>query len=142
MTTITEAEAELRRVIREELSSAFRAGATQTRLMAEAPLKEQWPAERAAETDPATGVVASRSWPEHEPAELREPDPHALSADEMFCPECHGRGRWQAREVFPGDGPGVIKEILVGCPRCKGSGVIPTFDFGIRSEKVSGGRNA
>lgn len=97
-------------------------------LMAEQALKKQWAAEKAADQRPV-------NWPEHERQEERQKD-----AFEMVCPECRGRRRISLSEILPGDGAGTVQETIVPCPRCDGAGVVDPFDFGIRSEKVSGER--
>lgn len=98
----------------------------QINLAAEAPLKEQLAAERAAETDRHAAEEAKTGG---ELIVRFYRDEPALAG--TVCPECHGARKLGRRDVMP-----------VDCPRCKGSGVIPTFEFGIRSEKVSRGRNA
>lgn len=51
------------------------------------------------------------------------------ATEDAGCPECHGFGLKATRR--PGS-----------CPRCKGSGQIDPFDFGIRTATVARGRDA
>jgi len=101
------------------------------------PLAASLAVERATETGPANWSAQERQKKRAAAKLLGEPDPFT-----MDCPECHGTKKVKRLDLSPGDGPGVVEEVVVTCPRCKGSGRIGAFDFGIRTATVARGRGA